>query len=291
MDIKRFILSYYRNATSNFHINLIKKPTEALKLHTHNYFQVYYVVRGSIRHHLEEQNALLGFGDVFIIPPNVPHFISVDEEDSEFYSLSFMPEFFDDTSAFPLLSDFLRSLVSLPNNALLPKLSISSDDSLFIETLLGRVMKEFNEKNVGSQEIILESVAILISIFARNYFEERIEKMSIGFETNKHSVLHCIEYLSTHYTEKTSLDEISKYATMSKSNFCKIFYSITNTTFNQFIHNKRIEKATQMLSATNLKVTTVAVQCGYEDFSTFFRNFKKITGLSPAEFKKRHCSL
>ena len=80
MDIKKFVLSYYKNATNNFYISEITAPTEALKLHTHDYFQVYYLLSGKLTHHIESGYAELSCGDVFIVPPNLPHYIAVNDD-------------------------------------------------------------------------------------------------------------------------------------------------------------------------------------------------------------------
>ena len=92
MDVKRFVLSYYKNAESNFHITRISSPKEALHNHSHNYFQIYYVISGKLTHHLESRTADLTAGDIFILPPDQPHYIETPDGEVDFYSLSFMSE-------------------------------------------------------------------------------------------------------------------------------------------------------------------------------------------------------
>ena len=82
MDIKKFVLSYYETATENFHITKVTRPTEALKLHTHSYFQVYYILHGKLTHHIEDTYALLSHSDVFILPPDISHYIESDDDTS-----------------------------------------------------------------------------------------------------------------------------------------------------------------------------------------------------------------
>ena len=91
MDVKKFLLSYYKDATQDFHITRITRPQGALELHQHPYFQLYYVVRGSMIHHVDDSLATLGAGDVFILPPELPHRIEALGQDVDFYSMSFTP--------------------------------------------------------------------------------------------------------------------------------------------------------------------------------------------------------
>ena len=66
MDIKKFVLLYYKGAAKDFYISRIKNPTEALKLHTHSYFQIYYSNSGKMTHFLDNGSVLLAHGDVFM---------------------------------------------------------------------------------------------------------------------------------------------------------------------------------------------------------------------------------
>ena len=75
MNIRNFVLSYYENSTENFHIQKLNKVTEAQKPHTHEYFQIYFISKGSLEHNVENESAHLNQGDMFIIPPGVTHYI------------------------------------------------------------------------------------------------------------------------------------------------------------------------------------------------------------------------
>ena len=284
MDIKKFVLSYYETATENFHITKVTRPTEALKLHTHSYFQVYYILHGKLTHHIEDTYALLSHSDVFILPPDIPHYIESDDDTLQFYSMSFLPDYFSGIrESNKLIADFLYYLKTATQQKILPKLTLPSDDVLFVDTIFKRIMTEFSDKKRGNEEIIKECASVLLSIFARIYFEQKSE--SLTTEINKNSVVHCIEYIKNHFDENISLSEMAKRATMSKTCFCNIFSSITGMSFKKFVNVCRIEKATQMILLGE-KITTVSSLCGYEYFSTFYRNFVEIMGITPAEYKK-----
>jgi len=89
MNVKNFVLSYYKNSIENFHIQKLDKVTEAQKPHTHEYFQIYFIAKGSLEHYVENEFAHLNQGDMFIIPPGLTHYIS-PSSNTVFYSLSFM---------------------------------------------------------------------------------------------------------------------------------------------------------------------------------------------------------
>ncbi|MBQ7033215.1 MAG: helix-turn-helix transcriptional regulator [Clostridia bacterium] len=286
MDIKNFVLSYYNNAAENFHIQKIEKAYEAKKPHTHEYFQIYYIAKGTLRHFIENKSSKLCQSDMFIIPPGVVHYIS-PEPNTVFYSFSFMPDFLSEANqAGKLVTLFLRNL--LTEKDILPKVSIDSEDIFYIESIMERMLNEFNCKNFGFSEIIHSYAVLLVAVLARNYFEKNT--LPAYFENSKQFVLHCVEYIENNFTDRITLDAITKRSAMSKNSFCDLFYKLTGHSFNRYLNICRIKKATEYIK-DGYKITAIYGLCGYTDFSTFYRNFKKIMGLSPNEFKKIICKI
>lgn len=283
MNVKNFVLSYYNNAVENFHIQKVVNTYEAKKPHTHEYFQIYYIANGCLTHFIENNSSKLYQGDMFIIPPGVMHYISF-EPNTMFYSFSFMPDFLNQTNPNnTLVSIFLRNLLTDKN--ILPKVSINSEDIFYIESIMERMLNEFNCKNFGFIEIIHSYAILLVSVLARNYFEKNT--LPEYFNNSKQFVLHCVEYIENNFTDRITLDEISKRSAMSKNSFCELFYKITGHSFNSYLNICRIKKATEYIK-DGYKITAIYGLCGYTDFSTFYRNFKKIIGVSPNEYKKKN---
>ena len=139
MNVKKFVLSYYKNATNDFYITRITSPKEALKLHSHNYFQIYYVISGRLTHHLENSMADLTAGDIFILPPDQPHYIRTPDGEVDFYSLSFTSDYFQNIKeANKLILDFLLYLQAEQAEKIEPKISLSYEDMIFTNTQIGR---------------------------------------------------------------------------------------------------------------------------------------------------------
>ena len=97
-------------------------------------------------------------------------------------------------------------------------------------------------------------------------------------------ILHCIEYIKNNFSEKLTLDELAQMSAMSKSCFRKLFFELTGTSVNKFVNICRIRKSVEYIKK-GYKITSIYGICGYEDFTTFYRNFKKIMGVSPNKYK------
>jgi two-component system response regulator YesN len=95
------------------------------------------------------------------------------------------------------------------------------------------------------------------------------------------------EYISSRYNENISLDAICQHAGVSKNYFCHLFKGETGLSIWDYLTNFRIEKAKEFLAGSDLKNYEVSYKIGYENPSYFSRTFKKITGLSPTEFRRQ----
>lgn len=284
MNIKNFVLSYYKNSAESFHIQKVERVTEAQKPHRHEYFQIYFISKGSLEHYVENESAHLNKGDMFIIPPGVIHHI-IPMPNTVFYSFSFMEDMFS-LSGNKLARNFLRSMNSGDNIHIKPKISVSSEEILYVESIMSHILREFTQKNLAYYDTVQAYAQLLVTMLAREYFLKSEENLSDLFEDNKQFVLHCVEYIENNFSDKISLDEISRESAMSRSSFCSLFFKITGHSFKNYLNICRIRASCEYIKK-GYKITAIYGLCGYNDFSTFNRNFNKITGMSPSEYKRK----
>ena len=283
MDVKKFVLSYYGNATEDFHIKEITRPRGALSLHSHGYFQIYYVKSGRVTHHLSYASAELCPGDVFIIPPDLPHYIEASEEGLRFYSVSFMPRLAEAVAkGNKLVGDFLHCLCELSAEKVPPSLTLGEDDIIFADALLDRIMKEFSGDEAGREALITSALGLLLSVFARAYLEDRQE--DVRLRSDREAILYTLAYVKNHLAEPITLSEMAKRTAMSKTVFCTAFQSVTGEPFKRYLNRQRVLGAAQLIKKGE-SVAVAARLSGYPDFSTFYRNFKKQFGISPSEYR------
>ena len=82
--------------------------------------------------------------------------------------------------------------------------------------------------------------------------------------------------------EPLTLDAAATASGMSRRTFTNQFKARTGRTWLEYVNALRIERAQELLRETDRKVTSIAFQCGFEDLSTFYRAFKRITGNTPS---------
>ena len=282
LNVRNFVLSFYANAADGIHIQRLEKPREAKEFHTHVYFQIYYIKKGSLTHFVENHSSKLSAGDMFIIPPGVVHRIE-DDEGISFYSLSFMPEIIEEMShAASFAANFLKQVSSLGH--IRPKITVPADEVLRIETLIEQIYDEFQKNNLAGGEIVKIYTALLISLFARIYFDSSNELPLPKSEDKNRLMLYCIDYIKLNYFKNLTLEDMLRLSALSKGEFCRRFREMTGDSFLSYLNRCRIRKACERINNGD-KITSVYSFCGYDDYSAFYRNFVKVMGISPAQYK------
>ena len=278
---KHFILSYYKNADSGFYIQRITNSAEAQKTHSHEYYQIYYILQGSLTHITEHGASKLIKGDAFILPPNCRH--SIEEvKNAVFYTLSFTKESLEtDKKSQLLIFRFFKDLESFDH--MHAKIPIKSDQLLLVESLLERLNAEFYEKQIGYGDAMRAYLTLILTVLARAHFENA--PLTISDANSRGRIASCVSYIDANLSEPLTLSDMARFCAMSKSEFCKQFSTVSGTTFGTYLHRARIHRAARLIRE-NYDIGAVYSLCGYNDFSTFYRNFKKIMGCAPSQYKK-----
>ena len=94
-----------------------------------------------------------------------------------------------------------------------------------------------------------------------------------------------LDYIDDHYSEPITLEQAAQIARFSKFYFTRLFKEYTNRTFYEYLTEKRIHAAEQMLLMPKLAVTEVSIQAGFSSLSSFNRTFKRNKGCSPTEYR------
>lgn len=93
------------------------------------------------------------------------------------------------------------------------------------------------------------------------------------------------KYIRERFQERITLDEAALAVNASTRHFCKVFKEATGITFTDYLARTRVEKAKHLLQNPHLRVSEIAFETGFESISQFNRSFKRITGMSPTQFR------
>jgi AraC-like DNA-binding protein len=91
-----------------------------------------------------------------------------------------------------------------------------------------------------------------------------------------------------HYAEPLDLGALAAAAGVSKYHFLRCFAATYGTTPALYLAERRIERAQDLLRATNLTVTEVCLLVGYSSLGSFSSRFRRLVGVSPSEYQARY---
>jgi AraC-like DNA-binding protein len=105
--------------------------------------------------------------------------------------------------------------------------------------------------------------------------------------TTDNRVLKVIDIIDIHFKESLSNDVLSEKAAMSPNSFLRLFKASTGSTLQQYVQNKRIEKAILMMHHNqDAAIEQIAEKCGFSDRHHFSKVFKRIVKVAPAQYRK-----
>jgi len=154
-------------------------------------------------------------------------------------------------------------------------------DLLFHMKKIERVDKDEGFANQLYTEILFIEFMILLN---RALQSNQLEQLHEAIYDPK--VQQIIEYINSHLAEDLSIDMLADVAFMSKYYLMRKFKAETGYSIHQYITSKRLLLAKELLNTTDTAITDICFQCGFKDYSSFFREFQKNFKVSPRQFRQ-----
>jgi AraC-like DNA-binding protein len=130
-----------------------------------------------------------------------------------------------------------------------------------------------------------EALQTMLKLFAEQ-LEDFTEKLFLQtHDTDPTSVRRARQYILQNLHSPLTLEEVASEAGVSPFHFCKVFKRATHMTFTDFVNRARVEEAKRLLLKPQARITEVAFDVGFQSLSQFNRSFRRVTNLSPTEFR------
>jgi transcriptional regulator GlxA family with amidase domain len=102
-------------------------------------------------------------------------------------------------------------------------------------------------------------------------------------------ILKAQAYIEKYYGQQISVEQIAEQTNMSKRNFIRRFKNATQNTPLEYLQRVKIESAKKELEKNALNISTLMYNAGYNDLKTFRQVFKRFTGLTPQDYRRKYC--
>lgn len=288
---ERITLDNFQAAQRHYHIYRLRKTELARRAHYHNYYQVCYVVSGEILHGQDNDTVTLSAGDAFIVPPGFTHSLQFNNANTEMYSLAFEETLFapgfPQSNAYQFLASLQTKVAAADRNSVRLRVSLNRSQRRLIENLLDCMIRQQQDDCPAGLSAASSLTAAIIYVLAQSYYQQPQNTSALDELASYNSTLQlCVDYIDQHFRENITLSDLSKRFGLSRSSFCSIFPQYAGMPLHKYIANRRIKEAQVLIrSHPDRPITQIAAEVGYNDDTTFYRNFLRISGITPSKYK------
>ncbi len=255
------------------------KPVYKVDSHIHDYYEFYFFLEGNVSINIHTQSHQLKPGDVILIPPGMPHFVTINDKTIPY-----------------------RRFVFWISKSFCQELKLLSEDYTFVMEYTGAAEKyifhydviAFNALQSKVFQLIEElqcerfGKAAKVSLCAHDlilHLNRSIHESVYTAPPSREQSLYVnlLEYIEQHLDEDLSLERLSKEFFVSKYHIAHIFKEHIGLSIHQYITKKRLAMCRNAI-LSHVSISEAYIQWGFQDYSSFYRAFKKEFGMSPKEF-------
>lgn len=254
--------------------------------HDHFFLELTYILDGTVEHNLDGQVAPLRAGDYLIVDYGSRHsYRALSEGGYENLDFLFLPELVDPVlkgtkNLRTLLEHYIlyfniRALVQNPAHMV-----FHDDDGRILE-LLRRIEHEGERREAGYTAIVRCYLIEILLLTMR-----RLDDATAASNGQDISAF-LTAYVTDHYMEELTLQSLAARLNYSLPYVSKRFKEDVGVSFVSYLQNYRVMQGCRLLTSTRHSLTEIAEMVGYRDVKFFSSLVKRITGLSPADFRRQ----
>ncbi|MDE7428183.1 MAG: AraC family transcriptional regulator, partial [Lachnospiraceae bacterium] len=101
------------------------------------------------------------------------------------------------------------------------------------------------------------------------------------------SIKTALTYIRENYREKIYIADLAGQVNLNEQYFCRLFKKAIGSSPIEYINEYRIKQAKRLLEESDLPVTEVCLECGYNNLGNFLREFRKHSGMTPLQYRKQ----
>jgi len=232
------------------------------------YFGIAYFIAGQIKYDFSDGSSFLTEpGDIIFFNP-FGAYIGTAVKTCEHFTINFSIETISESEN--AINDIFKG-----KSYLIQRETTNS----YIEELFNETAEAWKLKSVN---YLLKIKSTLYKIL---YFV--LKQYNASEDTSyKNNMIHSvINYINQHFTESINIQSLAKIGNISISHFHRIFFEATGKTPSDYINDKKIEYAKELLQNSEFSIKQIAYSCGFADCNYFCRFFKKHLLITPKEFQ------
>lgn len=267
-------------------LDITKKEIPCLdsSWHYHPQYELLYISQSHGIRFVGDSVSQFSPGDLVLVGPYLPH---LWRNDPSFYNEDDVNEV--KTIVLKFTKDFIgEGTFKLPEFIEINKLL---EESKYGVSFGREVSEAFHDDLMGIIDLppASQTIKLLDMLYRLSLTEDKSVLSSTDMRQyttdNSQRIDTVIKYISINYANYISLEDVSEVACMTTNSFCRFFKKMTNKSFTEFLNEVRIRNASRILAQEDMPVSEVCYSVGYNSITNFNRQFKKIMGNTPKDYR------
>ena len=265
---------------SIYHIANAKRSFQ-IPIHWHDEFEIIYVKSGFLTVSISGENYIGKTGDAFVVSPGNLHFMGSQTDNVDYFTFLFPLKYISFRTD-DILDDKLLEPLNSGHLIINPEIEDTVKEQCEQLVEIYGAKKEESQSKITAQiktKIIL--LQFILELWKRGFI---VENDTSGKNTVEKEM---VSYIQQNFTGKILLKEFGEQFHLSEKYISRYFKEHFHITISQYVTYLRLEHAKHLLQDTDIPVTEVAMQSGYQNVSYFIRSFKKTYGMSPLKYRNK----
>lgn len=247
--------------------------------HFHPELELVYVNKGRGKRHIGNHLSYFNNSQLLLIGSNLPHNGFTDRLTTN--GSQTLVQFRDDFMG----KEFFEVPEMRPVKELLDRSKKGVLFGIPTKQKLGKKIQKLTEKK-GFQQILFFLEILHQLAKTDDYSLLNVDGYAFETEPQDSSKIDSIyKHINDNFKNHISLDEIADVASMTVPAFCRYFKKVTGKTFTKLVNEYRVVHATKLLYESQMSITDIAYECGFNNFSHFNKLFKENTGKNASKYR------
>lgn len=259
-------------------------PRDEIAWHWHNELELGIIVSGSAIVKTGSDSRLLHAGEGFFINSNILHTVILSEDGNcEIHSVVFHPRAVSGSTDTIIWQKYLKPLIE---NQTCPGLYLMPDVVWQKQILAGlnALWLAAEQEPFGYEIRIRNDLSVIVALLSEN--QPAVSKRSFGkAQRNNVRIKEMLRFIQVNYDRELTIEDIASACAISVSECIRCFRATINTTPVAYLRSYRLQQAAIKLQLTTDKISTIAVNCGFQEMSYFAKSFKEVYGCTPSEYR------
>ena len=251
--------------------------------HSHDYYEIYLHIQGGEQFELDSRRFELGPGELVVIPPFCMHGIVKPTvlRDYERAFVNVSPDILRALGCGAIdLDRFFRSYTARGHYSFLMSPEETRDCLGFIDRLIEAGQRPGETGRYYRSVQLANFLCQVCRIMEKSLTAD-------GPAPSAHVLQQVLTYINSHYTQAIRLEEIARQFGLSVSSLSHSFARYANRSIYDYVLYRRVMLARKLM-LTDQSLSSIAYQCGFNDYSNFLRMFTKFVGVSPSRYRREH---